>query len=44
MIENVVVDRKVNNLNGSSLSISELRNIMKMVNKWQVDSVLILLL
>lgn len=44
IIKNAVFDKKIANLNVSSLSIDRWKNIVKMTNRLQVSSALILLL
>lgn len=44
MIEDIIVDGKVDNPNISSLSIGGYQNIMEVANKWQVGGISIPLL
>lgn len=44
IIEDLVVDRKVSNLNVNSLSESRWKNIVELANKWQVGNASIPLL
>ena len=44
MIEVAIIHRKINNPNFNSMSTSKYKNIVKVVNRWYVDDVSILLL